>query len=181
MKTKICYKCNVKKQLNEFYKGYSKERDGYSGRCKECAKLNIKENYDRNSKDPEWVEKERQRTREKYHKLKYKGKYKPAAKQKAITIQNYRKKYPERYKASNSSQHIQCPKGSHKHHWNYNKRYWRDIIILTEKEHNMLHTNMIYDQKIFMFRNAQGELLNTKQSHIDLLERIKYESNQQNT
>lgn len=177
MKTKVCYKCNTKKQLDEFYKGYSKERDGYTGRCKECTKKNIRENYKKNRNNPEWVKKERERGREKYHRLNYKEKQKPCYKQRAVSTQKYRKKYPERYKASNNVQRIKCPKGFHKHHWSYNEKDWKDIIILAEKEHNMLHSNIIYDQTILMFRNSKGEILNTKQSHLDLLKRIKYESN----
>lgn len=40
---KICSKCKEEKPLNEFYKLKNKEK--YSGYCKECSKLHKKEHY----------------------------------------------------------------------------------------------------------------------------------------
>ena len=36
--------------------------------------------------------------------------------------------------------------------WNYNEKYYRDIIIITRSKHILLHQYIVYDQTIFMFR-----------------------------
>lgn len=41
--SKICFKCNVEKPLNDFYK-HPKMFDGYVNKCKECNKVDVKEN-----------------------------------------------------------------------------------------------------------------------------------------
>lgn len=45
---KICRKCLIEKELNQFYKD-SKNKDGYKFTCKECCKLQDKKYYSDNS------------------------------------------------------------------------------------------------------------------------------------
>jgi len=44
---KECYRCTKKKSVSEFYKCKA-NADGFFGKCKECYKKDVKENYQRN-------------------------------------------------------------------------------------------------------------------------------------
>jgi hypothetical protein len=71
METKVCFKCKQEKQLDQFYK-HPQMGDGHLNKCKECNKKDVRENYEIKASDPLWMEKERERGREKYQRLEYK-------------------------------------------------------------------------------------------------------------
>lgn len=73
---KRCFRCLIVKPLKEYYK-HSGLKDGHLNKCKECTKKDTKKRSDEKSKDAKWVESEKIRGREKYHRLGYRGKYKP--------------------------------------------------------------------------------------------------------
>lgn len=167
---KKCFKCGLEKPLDEFYK-HPRMADGHLNKCKECAKKDIHENYDKNAQSSDYIEKERARGREKHHRL-YKGrKAKPAVKKRNMA--RYRERYPEKFLARNRSQRIPVADGYGRHHWSYNEDHWVDIIPLTNDEHMKLHRYMIYDQERMMYRTKEGVLLDTREAHLAYYELIK--------
>lgn len=61
---KVCFKCGKIKSIDEFYK-HPKMKDGHFNKCKECAKKDVHDKND-NIKNPDFVDKERERGRETY-------------------------------------------------------------------------------------------------------------------
>lgn len=174
---KICKRCEIEKSLDDFYK-HSGMSDGHLNICKTCKRTETKEREKQLKKNPEWVEKEKERVREKYHRLNYKN-IKPSYENRKKGRLKYNSLYPEKRKAKNSSQRISCPKGFHKHHWSYNEEHWKDVIILKSEEHYALHMFIEYDES-FYYRTAinigkfkRGELLDTREKHLEFLEIIK--------
>ncbi len=162
---KKCFKCKKEKPLSEFYV-HKRMKDGYLNKCKECNKIDVKENYQKNVTNPEFVEKERKRCRDKHLRL-----YSRALKHyhKYTIKQKWVDKYPEKRIAQIKSQRMgkDKPVGSEeKHHWSYLKDHWQDVIWLTKKHHMKSHRFLIYDQERFMYRRFDTlELLDTKERH----------------
>lgn len=181
MKTKVCFKCGVDKPLSEYYK-HKKMGDGHLNKCKDCTRKDVREREERLLKDPEWVEKEKARAREKYHRLYSDGRHRPSSEKKRETIMQYRSLYPEKYKAKSASKRVKRPKNTERHHWSYNEEHWKDLIFLSNKDHNFLHRHMTYDQERFMYRVAlptqsfqENELLDSKYRHIKFFLECKNE------
>ncbi len=71
MKTKKCFKCNIEQPIENFY-AHRMMSDGRLNKCKACTKADTKHRYNLLRKDDDWVNKERERGREKYKRLNYK-------------------------------------------------------------------------------------------------------------
>ena len=172
-KEKTCFKCKKNLFLSEFYK-HKGNADGLLNKCKTCTKGDTKLRKEILSNDPMWVESEKIRGREKYHRLNYRGKNKPTTERKREILKTYRQKFPEKYLASKYTEIFsEKESGYNLHHWSYNEEHWLDTIKLTIKEHHFIHRYIIYDQERMMYRNLNGILLDTKELHLSYIDDCK--------
>lgn len=159
---KICFKCGNEKELTSFYK-HAQMGDGHLNKCKDCTKSDSKARQEEKMKDPEWAESEKNRHREKYHRLEYKDKHKPTYEMKKKAMDKYKKKYPEKVLARWAMKGLKSSvKGNELHHWSYRPEHSRDIIELSVKNHNTIHRFIKYDQELMMYRTHWGMLLDTR-------------------
>ena len=160
--TKVCFKCNEEKTLDNFYR-HKKMSLGVVNKCKECNKKDVIDNYKKKSKDIDFIEKERERSREKYHRLNYKEKQ---------VEWNKRRTWTKSSKYKNLSRKLNPPKGIELHHWSYNEKHLEDVIYMDKFEHRKLHTyiKLDYETKFFMYKDL---LLDTKEKHIEFIENLK--------
>lgn len=168
---KKCFKCNIDQPLSEYYKHVGMA-DGHLNKCKKCTK---KESWEREKglrSNLSFVESEKDRHRNKYHRLSYKNKHKPSPEDRIKTMQNYRKKFPEKYRAHILSQRLYRPEGYELHHWNYNEVYAKDIIEVSIEDHSHIHRFLQYDSSLYIYRTKEGVLLDTKEKHVDYITEI---------
>lgn len=168
---KICFKCGLEKPLSLFYK-HKMMADGHLNKCIDCTRKDVKQRFDvLTATDPEFVESEKFRARDKYRRL-YKGtKTSPLVREKSN--ENYLNRYPEKYAAKNQSVNIECPEGFHKHHWSYKEEHYKDIMIIPADLHYKIHRYMNYDQKEMKYRTSEGVLLETRELHELFIEIVK--------
>lgn len=169
--TKSCFKCGLEKPLSAYYK-HKQMADGHLNKCKDCTRKDVHNRTENLKLNPEWVEKEKERAREKYHRLYNDGRHKPSFESKKKSIDVYYNKYPEKKRAKNLSSNLK-KNGYHKHHWSYREGFEKDVIWLTCIEHNYLHRYLNYDQERQLYRCIKstasfekGDLLDSKYRHI---------------
>lgn len=123
--------------------------DGHLGKCKDCTKRDVHLRYLENIENPLYVEKERARGREKYHRLDYKNTRIPKHRETRNVARKLRRL-------------IDIPPEHELHHWNYNYLY--DVFILDRRTHARFHKAVVFDEqtKCFMYN---GTLLDTKDKH----------------
>jgi hypothetical protein len=173
--SKVCFKCLKDKKLEDYYV-HKQMADGHLNKCKECTRIDSDKREKELRNNPEWVESEKVRSRDKYHRLGYKDVHKPTKEQKKIDMDRYKLKYPEKVRAKSKSGKLKpfC-QGNHLHHWNYGEGFEKDVIELLPFLHYGLHRYIIYDQERMMYRRCDtNELLDTKEKHLDFFEQIKY-------
>lgn len=148
----ICKKCKLEKG-REFY---SMDRT-----CKDCRKEIIRMRHHQNSTDPVWVESERTRHREKYHRLGYKEKQLEWDKEKVW-------KKTSDYK--NLNRDFKIPKGVHAHHWNYANDKLKDFVLMDINEHKTFHQLIELDIEKRIFKIIEtGEYLDTRSKHLNFM------------
>jgi hypothetical protein len=158
---KTCIRCGSDKELDDFY-AHPKMRDGHLNKCKECCKevADIREKALRkNSED--FCEKERLRSKERYHRLEYKEKQ----------VENDKLKPYKNGTYKNLSRDLKLPSDKNGHHWNYS--LIEDVIILDKKFHKFLHRYLILNNDTLIFTTKNDEVLDSKEKHLEFIEKIK--------
>ena len=160
---KKCFKCNEVKPLSEFYK-HPLMPDGRVNKCKTCTKKDCADNYFKNMKNPEYIEKERKRNRIKSRNRNNKAN--------SENNKKYFDKYPEKSVCKNLCAKLKKPfEGAEKHHWSYNIEHAKDVIWLSKNHHMKAHRFIVYDQERFMYRRFDNNiLLDTKEAHSNFIQ-----------
>lgn len=165
METKVCFKCETEKPLSDYYK-HPRMADGHLNKCKECAKKDVKEKHIENSANPEYVEKERARGREKYKRLGYKEKYYVNAEER-FTF----RKTPEfkgLHKKMIRNGLISAEEEAH--HWNYNNPY--SVVVMSRSLHKRIHQTMELDEDSLCYKTHDGELLDSLSRHVQHIHNV---------
>jgi hypothetical protein len=138
---KRCFRCGEEKSEGEFYV-HRQMADGHLGKCKVCARRDTAFARQKLASDPEWVQKEMLRQREK------------ASRQ--------LRKFPEKLLARNAVRSIGRMPGRHLHHWSYLAEHRKDVLVLTSREHRIIHCQMTYDREQMKYRRLDGTLIDTR-------------------
>lgn len=163
METKKCIRCNIIKPIDDFYI-HKQMKDGHINVCKECVKNRVNKRYTlkiKNEKD--FIINERNRTKEKYHRLNYGNKYTKKNKNNSSIIANTRRKFINRYGKIDDFCEL--------HHFDYNKP--NEIIIITKGQHALLHNLLLFDEKSQKFFSKNDKIiLDSYQDHINLINNL---------
>lgn len=151
---KVCFKCNTEKPYTEFYK-HKSMGDGYLNKCKICTKNDVNKHREDNIEKVRAYDRNRPNKAERAKKSSEYHKTQKGAAIHLLSNQNYRLRYPERYKARNAVNSavrdgrlikpFNCQKCGtdcklHGHHNDYSKPL--DVFWYCAKCHSEFHTFM---------------------------------------
>ena len=153
--------CDNVKPINEFYV-HDGMKDGHLNKCKDCTKLQSKSRYEILRLNPEFVESERIRAIEKYHRLGY---------NKLNSFRYIRRPWCKSPKYKGLHKKLKPPKGTEIHHWCYMDDFLEDVIIITKADHRKLHTYLTLDLDKRIFK-TETRYLNTKLEHMRFIESL---------
>ena len=155
--TKVCFRCSTEQPITEYYK-HKAMADGHLNKCKKCTKSDSVKRHHKKNQDPKWVESERERAKEKYHRLGYLERQ---------TEINKNKPWKNSSKYKNLHRKFKIVKGCEIHHWSYKEEHLEDIIVMDRKCHRNWHRFLTLEEDELYFIGVDGEILNTKEKHID--------------
>ncbi|MCP4372602.1 MAG: hypothetical protein GY797_31515 [Deltaproteobacteria bacterium] len=151
---KQCSKCKELKEERLFSKDASKP-SGFRSECKVCLGSRRRARYN----TPEATSLRNSKA--------YKEKHNRESKV-------YRSKHQEKTKAQRACSHAGMTCVSLRaHHWSYSEQFWHDIIYMTPQQHTESHIHLVYSKEHMLFAALDGDLLTTKQDHLDYLHRCK--------
>ena len=156
---KTCFKCGRELPLDEFYK-HPAMKDGHLNKCKDCTKRDMKVQYEKNIESPEYIEKERERGREKYRRYRYGTAGNSSEKRRE---KNHR--FPS-VRSTKARMHVVTDAGMDLHHWNY--KLQKNVILLPRNIHHRLHQQITLDLGSGMYSRG-GVLLDTIEKHMDVV------------
>jgi len=166
--TKICKVCHKELDISEFYE-HKKMEDGHLNKCKSCCKAYEAHQQSLKRQNPIWMEKEKERSRKKYHRLNYKEKY---PYKKNDNNKRYEERYPEKKAATNATANMKRKEGYNLHHWSYKPEHQLDVLELSIEQHYAVHRHTVYDQEQMMYRSKDGVLLDTKESYLEYVKQF---------
>jgi len=168
---KKCFKCGVEKPLTEYYK-HNRMADGHLNKCKSCTKADVSKHREENLEKVRAYDKSRNmlpnrvEARKKYYEdhqeeidawgKKY-SKTEAGKAAKKAGSDNYKKKYPERVKASTAVGNavrdgmLERPKKCeicsrvctpHGHHWSYEEENWLNVWWVCVHCHIDIHNEL---------------------------------------
>lgn len=153
-----CRRCFELLPEESFYKN---SKGNYYYVCKDCVKKAIHNRYLEKTKDPSYVEKERQRGRDKYRRLGYKYNHSKQKIEKASKFTSLRNAKRDFKIVTNSMIEL--------HHWNYNIKDC--VICLNRRLHKRLHNyiSISLDEGIYYYKD---EKLNTLEKHMQVIKDV---------
>jgi len=135
------------------------------------VKLSASKRFAIKKKDEYWVEQERYRSREKYHRL-YSS-IKVPTENRRTALSNYKAKYPEKISARAACSGMPSISGYCYHHWSYDKCNWTDVFCIDNNFHYKIHRFMYYDQQSKSYRiKGSGDLLDSREKHEEFIKSI---------
>lgn len=156
LKEKRCLQCDLIKSAEDFNKGMK--------RCKNCQN-SILDNDCLQVSHKKTFNSERERHREKYHRLGYKDKQVEWNKDKPWTKESI-------YKSLRSKYYSHLDRNFELHHWNYNNEYLTDVFILDIKDHKKLHKYLNLDLNKKLFFTEKNNYLDTREKHENFIKSL---------